>query len=45
MTVDRKAPVDIALRKMGVHLGVGGKRRGEFRGDGGINPEKAEHIH
>ena len=43
VTVDRDAPADTAWWKMGVHLGGGGKRGGEFRGNGGINLDKAEH--
>ena len=41
--VDRDAPAEKAWRKMGVHLGGGGNRGGGFRGNGGINLDKAEH--
>ena len=42
-TVDREAPTDKAWRKMGVHLGGGGKRGGGFIGNGGTHLDNAEN--
>ena len=45
VTVYREAPAETERRKIGVHLGGGGKGGGGVQGDGGINLEKAEHGH
>ena len=42
-TVDRDAHAEKAWRKIGVHLGGGGKRGGGYRGNGGTHLYKAEH--
>ena len=36
-TIDREAPVEMDIWKMGIHLGGGSKRGGEIQGDGRIN--------
>ena len=42
-TVDREAPEEMELQKMGIHIRGGGKRGGRVQGDGIIKSEKVEH--